>query len=64
VVAMSEDWKDDRIEWYAEDLLNLGYIFNQTEWDRFREALDHASMEFFLELQIDDETFNLGRAGL
>ena len=61
---MSDEWKDDRIEWYAEDLVNLGYISSEAEWNRFREALDNCSMEFFMELEMDTEMFNLGEAGL
>jgi hypothetical protein len=61
---MSDAWKDRHLEWYAEDLYNLGYLVNEVEWERFSDAMNHCAMEFFLELEIDTEMFNLGEAGL
>jgi hypothetical protein len=52
---MSDAWKDEHIEWYADDLYNLGYLFNETEWERFSTAMNDCAMEFFLQMQIDDE---------
>ena len=52
---MSEAWKDEHIEWYAEDLYNLGYLFNETEWERFSSAMSDFAMEFLLQMEIDHE---------
>ena len=49
------NWLEDKLSWTAQNLLNLGYVKDQDEWEIFKEALEDFVMNFLEGADYDEE---------
>lgn len=41
-------WFDDKLEWVASDLLEMGYVQDEYDWQDFSEFMSESAMIFFM----------------
>lgn len=49
-------WLDEKLEWVAEDLLNMDYISDEDDWNEFQEFMQDNAERFFIEKNLMDLT--------
>lgn len=50
------NWLDDKLEWVAQDLLDMDYISDESDWREFSEFMQDNAERFFIEKNLMDLT--------
>lgn len=41
-------WYDDKLEWVADELIEMGYIRDEHDWQDFSEFMSESAQIFFM----------------
>lgn len=46
------NWLDEILEWHADDLVKLGFIKSQQDWEKFSKVMSDTAMNYIQDREV------------